>query len=166
MAENNNTAGAGSGTEGSGKTFTQDEVNAIVEGRLSRERQKYADYDTLKEKAGKYDQQLESGKSDLEKAVEKITSLQEQLNNLTRSNTLRDIREKVSKETKVPASLLTGEDEESCKKQAQAILEFAKPSNGGYPGTKPNGKSGSSERSSGDNNEDMREWARQIFKGE
>lgn len=33
MAENSNTAGAGSGTEGSGKTFTQDEVNAIVEGR-------------------------------------------------------------------------------------------------------------------------------------
>ena len=30
------------------RTFTQDEVNAIVADRLTRERAKYADYDDLK----------------------------------------------------------------------------------------------------------------------
>ena len=37
------------------KTFTQAEMDSIIEGRLAREREKYADYDSLKEKAGKYD---------------------------------------------------------------------------------------------------------------
>ena len=32
------------------KTFTQAEMDSIIEGRLARERQKYADYDDLKEK--------------------------------------------------------------------------------------------------------------------
>ena len=38
------------------KTFTQAEMDSIIEGRLARERQKYADYDDLKEKASKYDE--------------------------------------------------------------------------------------------------------------
>ena len=33
------------------KTFTQEEVNSIIAERLGRDRQKYADYDSLKEKA-------------------------------------------------------------------------------------------------------------------
>lgn len=38
------------------KTFTQAEMDSIIEGRLAREREKYADYDSLKDKAGKYDE--------------------------------------------------------------------------------------------------------------
>ena len=38
------------------KTFTQAEVDSIIEGRLAREHEKYADYDSLKDKAGKYDE--------------------------------------------------------------------------------------------------------------
>ena len=49
------------------KTFTQAEVDSIVEGRLAREREKYADYDSLKDKAGKYDEMQAKGKTDLEK---------------------------------------------------------------------------------------------------
>ena len=37
------------------RTFTQAELNAIVADRLARERAKYADYDKLKDKAGKAD---------------------------------------------------------------------------------------------------------------
>ena len=33
------------------KTFTQAEVDSIIEGRLAREREKYTDYDSLKDKA-------------------------------------------------------------------------------------------------------------------
>lgn len=40
------------------KTFTQAEMDSIIEGRLARERQKYADYDDLKEKASKYDERF------------------------------------------------------------------------------------------------------------
>ena len=37
------------------RTFNQDEVNAIVADRLTRERAKYADYDDLKAKAQQFD---------------------------------------------------------------------------------------------------------------
>ena len=42
------------------RTFTQDEVNAIVADRLTRERAKYADYDDLKAKAGRVDERRTS----------------------------------------------------------------------------------------------------------
>ena len=37
------------------KTFTQEELDSIIEGRLARERQKYADYEDLRAKASKSD---------------------------------------------------------------------------------------------------------------
>ncbi|ALX66831.1 phage scaffolding protein [Microbacterium sp. XT11] len=49
---------------------TQEEFNRIVESRLARERQKYADYEELKKKAEEHDQYLESQKTEHEKALE------------------------------------------------------------------------------------------------
>ena len=37
------------------RTFTQSEMNAIIQDRLNRERSKYADYEALKEKAAQLD---------------------------------------------------------------------------------------------------------------
>jgi len=121
--------GTGAGTQE--RTFTQSELNAIVTDRLSREREQYADYAALKEKAAKYDAAQEADKTDLQKATEKVAALQAQVDAYTKADNLRSIREKVSKETGVPASLLYGEDEDSCKAQAQAILDYAKPVSGG-----------------------------------
>lgn len=136
--------GTGSGTPE--RTFTQSELNAIVTDRLSREREQYANYAALKEKAEKYDAAQEADKTDLQKATEKVAALQAQVDAYTKADNLRSIREKVSKETGVPASLLYGEDEDSCKAQAQAILDYAKPvsggtviRDGGEPQVKPNG---------------------------
>ena len=70
--------------------------------------------------------------------------------------------EKVAKDTSVPVELLTGEDEETCKKQAEAIMKFAKPKS--YPGTKGNRGRVTEHHEKDDA---MREFARQIFsKGE
>lgn len=137
------------------RTFTQDEVNAIVRDRVKKEREKYADYDAFKDKAGKYDQAIESGKKEKERA----DGLQIKLDELTQANSIRTMKEKVSKETTVPVDLLTGSTEEECKKQADAILKFAKPT---YPGTKDN------TTSTGGNvdNSDIAELARKLFKGE
>lgn len=144
------------------KTFTQAEVDSIVEGRLAREREKYADYDSLKDKAGKYDEMQAKGKTDLEKEKEKCNSLEAELNKLKKADTVRQVREKVAKDTSVPAELLTGEDEESCKKQAEAILKFAKPKT--YPGTRRSAKKITEHHEADDA---MREFAHQIFgKGE
>lgn len=121
----------GTGAEPKGeRTFTQSELNAIVTDRLSRAQEQYKDYAALKEKAEKYDAAQEAGKTQLQKATERAEALQKQVEAFTKAEALRGIREKVSKETGVPASLLFGEDEATCKAQAEAIAAYAKPAAG------------------------------------
>ena len=116
------------------RTFTQSEMNAIIQDRLNRERGKYADYEALKEKAAQFDAAQEAGKTELQKATEKVSRLQAQLDAMTQADTVRQVREGVSRKTGVPAALLSGATEEECTAQAQAILQFANP--GGYPNVK------------------------------
>ena len=138
------------------KTFTQEEVDAIVSSRVEKLQKKYSDYSALKEKAAKYDQISVDG-TELQKANERADKLQKQLDDIHRANSVKELRERVAKDTGVPAHLLTGEDDESCKAQAKAILEFARPS---YPETDKNNykeKAGASD--------DFRDLARSIFGG-
>lgn len=102
------------------RTFTQDEVNAIVADRLARERAKYADYDDLKAQAGKTD------------------ALQQQLDAIAADKARREMKQKVSDATGVPVDLLTGETEEACTAQAQAIRAYTNP----YPNVKDGGTAG------------------------
>ena len=125
---------------GEQKTFTQEEVNSIVAERLGRDRQKYADYDSLKEKAEQFDKLQEANKSELEKANDRANKLEIELANMKKANEVRDIRSKISKETGVPMELLTADTEDDCKRQAEAINAFAKPS--GYPNVSDGGEVG------------------------
>lgn len=120
------------------KTFTQDEVNAIVSDRLKRANEKYADYDALKEKASKLDEIEEAQKSELQKANEKAQALETELEQMKSANALREIKDKVSTETGVPVNLLTADNEEALYEQAKAISEYAKPQ--GYPQVKDGGE--------------------------
>ncbi|MBR4514596.1 MAG: hypothetical protein IKO61_06900, partial [Lachnospiraceae bacterium] len=43
--------------------------NRIIADRVQRERSKYNDYDSLKEKAAKYDAHEEASKTELQKAI-------------------------------------------------------------------------------------------------
>ena len=113
------------------KTFTQEEVNSIVAERLGRDRQKYADYDALKQKAEEFDKLQEANKSELQKALEKADSIEKKYNDLLKANEISAMRMKVSNETGVPLELLTEETEEECKAQAEKINAFAMPK--GYP---------------------------------
>lgn len=103
------------------KTFTQDDVNRIVAKRV----EKYSDYAELKEKASKYDEQVEAGKSDLQKATEKAEHLQAELNAIKREAELRNMRDEVARAAGVPAELLTGTSQDVCEDQAQALLTWA-----------------------------------------
>lgn len=117
------------------KTFSQDEVNHIVANRVK----KYADYDELKKKAEMYDQIEEANKTELQKAQERADGLQAELDAMKKTNALRDLRDEVSKEKGVPASLLTGSTKEECEAQADQILSFAK-NQSGYPVVKDGGE--------------------------
>lgn len=76
----------------------------------------------------------------LKEAMEAVTALQNELNGMKHAETVRLMREKVSGEKKVPANLLTGETEETCTAQADAILAFAK--TGSYPSVPDGGEAG------------------------
>ena len=75
---------------------------------------------------------------ELKKANDRAAALEKDLASLKASNEIRDMRFAVAKEKGLPAELLTGETQEICQAQADAILAFAKPS--GYPNVKDGGE--------------------------
>lgn len=111
------------------QTFTQDDVNRIVAKRVA----KYADYDELKQKAAKFDEQVEAGKSELQKATEKASSLQAELDALKQAESIRVMREEVANAKGIPARLLTGTTAEECEAQAADLLAWAEKTGSGYP---------------------------------
>lgn len=58
---------------------TQADVDKVVESRLERERKKFADYDDLKEKAGKVDTVTKEFEGKLKESGDKVTDLEGQL---------------------------------------------------------------------------------------
>lgn len=124
--------------EGGEKTFTQAELDQIVQDRLKRERDKYGDYDVLKEKASRLDQIEEDAKSELQKATERAEKLQAELSAMKHADEIRTIRDRVAQTTGVPAGLLSGETEDACTEQANAILSFK--SANPYPAVRDGGE--------------------------
>ncbi len=128
------------------KTFTQAEMDTIIAERLNREREKYKDFDALKEKAAKLDEMEAKNKSDLEKANDKATKLEKELESMKKADSIRAIREKVAKEKGIPANLLNADTEEACTAQADAILEFK--GTGSYPSVQDGGEAHGDQKSS------------------
>lgn len=113
------------------KTFTQDEVNRIVAERLKRH--KPDDYESLKEKAAKFDELEEANKSELEKAQTAYQNVQKELDELKAATAISAARSKVAAETGIPAELITGADEDSMRAQAQAIAAYTESVKPGFP---------------------------------
>ena len=139
------TAQAGTNTQATeptqgneGRTFTQAELDKIVQNRVYEERKKLADYDDLKAKADELDQLKEANNTELQEAQDRAAKAEKDLADLKAAEALRESRAKVSAETGVPSELLTGENEEACKEQAKKILEFAKTK--GYPTVRDGGE--------------------------
>ena len=145
--------------DGVEKTFTQSELDQIISERLKREREKYTDYDSLKEKAQRLDQIEEDAKSELQKAQERAEKLQTELSELKHAEEVRTIRDKVAQATGVPSSLLTGDTEEACNEQAAGILSFKTSSN--YPTVKDGGEI--QKTVDGSTRQQFAEWASQAF---
>ena len=99
----------------------------------------------------------QSKPDELKDALSKMQALQSELDGMKAAEKVRGIREKVSQETKVPVSLLTGETEEACAEQAKSILAFA--SDGKYPAMKDAGEVHGSNNTS--TREKFAEWAKE-----
>lgn len=154
--------GAGKGSlmpENQEKTFTQEELNAIVADRLERERKKYADYDDLKKDAEAYRAKQEADKTELQKAQDRIAELEREQGERKKKDEHAALVAKVMGEQKVDAkyaSLLTAEDEDGLVAQAKLIGErFADPvpNEGGKP------------VQVGDKDAEMKAFAHSLFSG-
>lgn len=120
------------------RTFTQAELNAIVQKRIGEVSAKYENFEELKAKAQKFDEIEEQSKSELQKANERADALQKELEGMKQADSVRKIREEVATELGVPANLLTGATKEECEAQAKGILSFAKTD--AYPAVKDGGE--------------------------
>lgn len=137
------------------KMIPQDEVNKIVQDRISRERAKFADYEEMKAKAAKFDEMEEASKSELQKAQDKVQALEAQIQSINKEKEISQIRTQVAQAKGVPADLLTGETQEACEQQADKILSFAKAQ--GYPVVKDGGESQQTMKKS--TRDSFKEWA-------
>ena len=72
-------------------------------------------------------QAAKAGADELTKEHERAEALQKQLDERNAADAIREMKDKVSQETGVPANLLTAEDEDACRQQAASIKEYATP---------------------------------------
>lgn len=145
------------------KTFTQEELEFELTKRLTREREKFSDYEALKEKAQKLDEIEEKNKTELEKAMEKATRLEDELNKIRKQNEISSIRERVAKETGIDAKLLTMDTEDDCKAQAQTLLDWHRANPTAYPSVRDGGEV--TNISSGASNRDIfADWLDKVAK--
>lgn len=119
------------------KTFSQSDVNRIVEDRLRREQAKYADYNDLRAKAAKFDEQEEANKSELQKATEANRKLESQLAEQKHAGLVANacLKHGIPAEF---ADLVTGDDEESIDKTAEKVAKLV--STQGKPPASGNGR--------------------------
>jgi negative regulator of genetic competence, sporulation and motility len=106
--------------------FLQPEVDDIVTKRLERERGKFADYDTLKEKAAKVDTISSEWETKLNEATEKATDLEKQVG----AAKLEVDKVKIVHEFKLPedlAEFVTGDTAEVMRTKAEKLAKGVKP---------------------------------------
>ena len=139
--------------------FTQAELDKIISDRLKRERDKYSDYEALKEKAIKLDEIEEASKTELQRATERAEKLEAELSQMKRAEEIRQVRDRVAAETGVPAALMSGETEAECVEQAKAIMDF-KVTNG-YPAVKDAGELQNTIK--GTTRQQFAEWANEAL---
>lgn len=141
-SEASGAAQSGAAAQGGQATYSKEQLDRLVAEAVAAEKAKYADYDTFKDKAAKYDAAEEAGKSELQKATDKAAALQTEVDRMKAAEELRSIRVKVAAETKVPESLLVGSTEEECRASAKALQEYAGRTD--YPDVNDAGEAGGS----------------------
>lgn len=114
----------GSGDSGDGgepKSFTQEQVDHIVEKRLAKERGKYKDYDELKSKAMKLDEMENAGKSEIDRLKESNAALRKQIDDAAAEKQHAEWVSEVAKDKDVPAELLRGGSKEELEAHADLL---------------------------------------------
>lgn len=134
MPEGDDTGTTGTTTT----TFSQADVDRIVRERVKRERDKYADYDDLKTKAGEADK----SKSAMDQLLEKVSGLEERATKAERVALRADVAQAKGL-TPAQAKRLQGSTKEELEADAEELLAMFKPA-------EKDGKDGRADTSGGD----------------
>lgn len=109
---------------------TQEEFDAAVRSRLQREREKYADYDSIKAENGT-----------LKNQVSALTGEKEALEKKVKGHETNSVKMRIAQELGIPnamAERLAGESEEDIRKDAEAMAAIFKTAQGAAPLYNPN----------------------------
>jgi hypothetical protein len=112
---------------------SQEEFDKVLAKRLERERAKFADYDTLREKASKFDEVQEASKSELQKAQERAEAAEKRATEFEHVA----LRTRIATEMGVIPEVIQGSDEETMRASAQRVLDWANQGKRTPPPTKP-----------------------------
>lgn len=97
---------------------TQEELNAIIQARLTRERNKFADYEELQQKAARLEEIEDANRSEAEKAARKAAQAEERARKAEQALTLH----RIANQFGVPAEdldLIEGPDEATMRAKAE-----------------------------------------------
>lgn len=103
------------------KTFTQEQVNALVGNARTHERSKYPNYDQYKAAFEELEKIREGEKSDLQKAIERAEKAEGERNALQAEKDRNSWAQEVSKATGVPADVLRGATKEEMEAHAESL---------------------------------------------
>lgn len=112
--------GAAPDNGGDARTFTQEQVNALLAEQKRKVRSEFADYDDIREKASKFDQFEESRKTDEQRNAERLAALEKEAT--TAKQAL--LRTRVAAAKGVPEESLTGETQEDMEKSADGLIAW------------------------------------------
>lgn len=150
------------GTPPEQKPFTpitsQDDLNRIIADRVSRERNKFADYKDLKAKAAKLDEIEEANKTELQKANDRIAATERERDTATATALRLRVAAKNGISDEDADLFLTGTDEATLTKQAERLAQRAndrQKSGNHVP------REGNNQQPSGNN--ELADFTRQLF---
>lgn len=109
---------------------TQEELDRIIQDRIARERDKFADYDELKIKVTDYETQVATLQKAIDESNATIKSHDDtvaELNSKIASYETSSLRTKIAIQNGLPLDLaerLVGDDEESIKADAERLASF------------------------------------------
>lgn len=112
---------------------TQEELDAIIQSRLSREREKYADYEDLKKQLADFEAKettYQNTINDLKTRETDLTSQIESLNGDLTKTKLQTAKQRIATEYGLPLDLaerLQGDDEEGFKADAERLASYLAP---------------------------------------
>ena len=118
---------------------TQEEFDAAIKARLSREKEKYGDYDQLKSRVTELEEENIGLKSTIEASNQSKADSDKQLEEMQKQIAgyeTASLRTRIALQNGLPYDLadrLQGTDEESLTEDAERLAGFMKKSQPGYP---------------------------------